>query len=165
MILLKYVSKVYAVKNFNLESFSEHDPLFSQVKADEEYLNLFCFIIAKRMIVIDDTEFQEKKKFPSKYPFIPFSDIRYVSWVLNNLAYRIFQSEYTMQQFSDDFLQNLKKALVSLYDRDMRLKINGENFWIIEKDIFERMEPLTHMQLVKAISPTHLVNIPHTIPF
>jgi hypothetical protein len=37
-------------------------------------------------------------------------------------------------------LENIKKALTGLYDRDKRLKINGENFWIIEKEILEKVE-------------------------
>lgn len=40
-----------------------------------------------------------------------------------------------MSQFSTEFLDNIKRAILALYDRDMRLKINSENFWIIEKDI------------------------------
>jgi hypothetical protein len=27
------------------------------------------------------------------YPFIPFSEIRYTSWILNNIAYRMFSSK------------------------------------------------------------------------
>jgi len=41
-----------------------------------------------------------------------------------------------MSRFSPEFLENIKKAIIGLYDRDMRLKINGENFWIVEKDMF-----------------------------
>jgi hypothetical protein len=42
-----------------------------------------------------------------------------------------------MNYFSEDFLSNLKKAVTALYDRDCRLKMNEENFWIVEKDILE----------------------------
>jgi hypothetical protein len=40
-----------------------------------------------------------------------------------------------MSRFSSKFLENLKKAITALYDRDKRLKLNGENFWIVEKDM------------------------------
>lgn len=47
----------------------------------------------------------------------------------------MFLSRQAMANFSADFLQNIKKAITALYDRDKRLKINPENFWIVEKDI------------------------------
>jgi len=70
-----------------------------------------------------------------------------------------------MSKFSSDFLTNLKRAVTSLYDRDMRLKINGDYFWIIEKDILERMENMSYDAITSSVSHTVLVNIPHTIPF
>ena len=62
-------------------------------------------------------------------------------------------------------MENIKKALTGLYDRDKRLKINGENFWIIEKEILEKVEQLNFDEITNAVSHTVLVNIPHTIPF
>jgi hypothetical protein len=52
-----------------------------------------------------------------------------------------------MSHFNPEFLENLKKAITGLYDRDKRLKINPENFWIIEKDIGERLEKLSHDEI------------------
>ena len=99
------------------------------------------------------------------FPFIPFEEIRYTSFILNNIAYRMFWSGYTMGLFSGEFITNIKKALTGLYDRDMRLKINHENFWVIEKDILMRMDKLSNDALTQAISHTIIINIPHTIPF
>jgi hypothetical protein len=70
-----------------------------------------------------------------------------------------------MGLYSNEFIINLKKALTGLYDRDKRLKINGENFWVIEKDMFTKMEELNNEALTNAISHTIIINIPHTIPF
>tara|TARA_B110000285_G_C15092558_1_gene599957 strand:- start:130 stop:819 length:690 start_codon:yes stop_codon:yes gene_type:complete len=70
-----------------------------------------------------------------------------------------------MSHFSPEFLENLKKAITGLYDRDKRLKINGDNFWIVEKDIGEKLESLNHEQITNAINSTLLVNLPHSIPF
>jgi len=70
-----------------------------------------------------------------------------------------------MSQFSTDFHHNIKKAIISLYDRDQRLKINGENFWIIEKDISERLKKVSNADLPNKVSHTILINMPHTIPF
>jgi hypothetical protein len=94
---------------------------------------------------MDDLEFQGKSKTNKydRYPFISFKDIRYLSWVLNNIAYRVFWSHQTMSRFSPEFLENLKRAIMGLYDRDIRLKINGENFWIVEKDMLARLEALS----------------------
>ena len=85
---------------------------------------------------MDDLEFKgEKNSTKQAYPFIPYSEVRYTSWILNNIAYRVFISRASMGTFTSEFLQNIKKAITALYDRDKRLKINPENFWIVEKDI------------------------------
>mmetsp|Transcript_42301 Transcript_42301/g.64872 ORF Transcript_42301/g.64872 Transcript_42301/m.64872 type:complete len:112 (-) Transcript_42301:1073-1408(-) len=70
-----------------------------------------------------------------------------------------------MTLFSSEFMDNLKKAIMALYDRDKRLNLNGENFWIIEKDIIDRLDHLSYKDLTKQLSHTLLVNLPHTIPF
>lgn len=59
-ILFQYICKTYTVKSFSHESVKENEPIVKQIRADEEFLNLFCFIIQKRLIVIDDIEFQGK---------------------------------------------------------------------------------------------------------
>ena len=58
-ILFKYISKKYAVSDFKQEDFSEQGQhkLLKKIQKDEEFLNLFCFIISKRLMVIDDVEF------------------------------------------------------------------------------------------------------------
>ena len=70
-----------------------------------------------------------------------------------------------MNAFSEEFRTNLKKALTGLYDRDKRLNINGENFWIIEKDIIERLDDLPYERIQAEVSHTVLINMPHAIPF
>ena len=81
------------------------------------------------------------------------------------MAYRIFYNAYNMSLFGSEFLSNLKKAINGLYDRDKRLKINDENFWVIEKDILLRLDKHSNADLTSAVSHSILVNIPHTIPF
>lgn len=78
-----------------MDRIHEHDKIVKKIQKDEEFLSLFCFIIFKRLIVIDDIEFQGKNKTMT-YEFIAFQDIRFVSWILNNMAYRIFYNEYNM---------------------------------------------------------------------
>lgn len=63
------------------------------IKQDEELLNIFAFVVSRRLVVIDDLEFQGKKIMQTEFPFLPFSEVRYVSWLLNNVAYRVFYSE------------------------------------------------------------------------
>ena len=79
------------------------------------------------------------------------------------MAYRIFYNAYNMSLFGSEFLSNLKKAINGLYDRDKRLKINDENFWVIEKDILLRLDKHSNADLTSAVSHSILVNIPHTI--
>ena len=88
-----------------------------------------------------------------------------MSWILNNIAYRIFWNDSTMEALSEEFRTNLKRTLIGLYDRDKRLNINGENFWIIEKDINERLDDLSYDKITAEISHTILINMPHSIPF
>ena len=90
MILFKYVSNTFTVDKFHLEDFSDHNQVLKLIQRDEDYLNLFCFIISKRLMIIDDNEFMEKNTTHMAYPFIPFKEIKYVSWILNNISYRIF---------------------------------------------------------------------------
>jgi quinol-cytochrome oxidoreductase complex cytochrome b subunit len=71
--------------------------------------------------VIDDIEFQGKTEKKMQHPFIEFKDIKYVSWILNNIAYRVFYNPSYESAFTDDFKINIKKAIVALYDRDTRL--------------------------------------------
>lgn len=70
-----------------------------------------------------------------------------------------------MSFFSTDFFDNLKRALNQLYDRDKRLKLHPENFWIVEKDLAERSEDAAGDKLLSTTSHSVLANIPHTIPF
>ena len=90
MILFQYISKEYQVQNFSLESPFTDTKILKKVLRDEEFLDLFCFIISKRLIVIDDIEFKGENKTNKAHPFIPFKEIRYTSYILNNIAYRIF---------------------------------------------------------------------------
>ena len=90
MILFQYISKEYQVQNFNFESPFNDQKILKKVLRDEEFLDLFCFIISKRLIVIDDIEFKGENKNSKAHPFIPFKEIRYTSYILNNIAYRIF---------------------------------------------------------------------------
>jgi hypothetical protein len=88
-ILFTFISNIYPVQKFDMEKISQHDKILKMVRRDEEILHLFCFIVGKRLIVIDDIEFQGKNKNKT-FPFLKFEDIRYTSWVLNNIAYRVF---------------------------------------------------------------------------
>jgi len=57
-------------------------------------------------------------------------------------------SKQSKDKFGEDFLSNLKKAITALYTRDQRLKINPENFWIVEKDILQRLDNLDYKEIV-----------------
>ena len=91
--------------------------------------------------------------------------MKYVSWILNNIAYRVFYNAQYESCLSTEFKANIKKAIIGLYDRDNRLQIFPENFWVVEKDIFTRLNKLKNDELTTQISHSLLVNVPHTIPF
>lgn len=164
-ILYAYLSGTFTVRSFPTKIISDSDSIVKYIDRDQELINIFSFIVSRRLVVIDDIEFQGKSKGQLEYPFLPYSEMPYVCWMLNNIAYRVFLSPNSMANFSADFCDNLKRALNQLYERDKRLKMNGENFWIIEKDIEDRTDALNGDQLLKNVSHTTLVHIPHTIPF
>ena len=56
-ILYTYISTQYQPNRFDFHKFSEYDKILKSIKKDEEFLNLFTFIISKLLIVIDDIEF------------------------------------------------------------------------------------------------------------
>jgi hypothetical protein len=72
MILYQYISNQYPVSFFSLEGQKDHNKVLRKVSEDEEFLDLFCFIIGKRLIVIDDIEFKGENKMKSEFPFIPY---------------------------------------------------------------------------------------------
>jgi hypothetical protein len=167
-ILFQYIQMNYQVDAFPMDNIAgTNHKIIRKIQRDEEFLSLFTFIISKRLIVMDDIEFQGKNKNNKyeQYPFIKFEEIRYLSWILNNMAYRIFWSNETSSKFTDEFLDNLKRAITGLYDRDKRMKLHGENFWIIEKDMLQKYDQLTHDEITGAISHSLLLNLPHAIPF
>lgn len=102
-ILYKYISSTYTVGAFDNEKIQNYDNLIRMVQRDEEFINLFCFIIYKRLIIIDDIEFQGKTQQKLTHPFIAFEDIRYVSWILNNIAYRVFYNKFNIGLFTPEF--------------------------------------------------------------
>lgn len=56
-ILFQYISAKYTVQSFNPEGINQNDKSYRRIREDEEFLSLFCFIVHKRLIVIDDMEF------------------------------------------------------------------------------------------------------------
>ena len=51
------------------------------------------------------------------------------------MAYFIFNSEETMDQFTPFVLDNLKEALSRLVNRDNRLNLFEKQFWVIERTL------------------------------
>ena len=60
-ILFQYISQTYKVDMFPSDRI-DSDKLMRQFRKDEEFLSLFTFIISKRLVVMDDIEFQGKNK-------------------------------------------------------------------------------------------------------
>jgi hypothetical protein len=55
-----------------MEGTKDHNQVLKKVLKDEEFLDLFCFIISKRLIVIDDIEFKGENTIKAEFPFIPY---------------------------------------------------------------------------------------------
>ena len=52
--------------------------------------------------------------------------------MLNRIAYRVFENEKSMSVFDSFFLDNLKSVLQRLVNRDMRLNLFPQNYWVVD---------------------------------
>lgn len=52
-----------------------------------------------------------------------------------------------------------------MYTRDKRIGLFEEGFWIVEKDLKERLEDRPDKDLIKEIGLHLLIKIPNTVPF
>jgi hypothetical protein len=69
-----------------------------------------------------------------------------------------------MSYFKAEMIENLKKCIQRLYDKDKRLGLYPTNFWIIDKKL-TNLDNYNLDQLCKNINKTLLENAPQTIPF
>ncbi len=74
-----------------------------KVKFDRDILQLFLTILHQRLIIVDDLEYLNQKKNPQAAPFLSPDQLKFISDLFNRIAYRIFQSEASAQDFPQEF--------------------------------------------------------------
>jgi len=135
--------------------------ILQQIVEDRAILEVFLFVLNRRMTVMDDLEFRKS--------FLKMDQIMLIADLLNRgLAYKLFsqQDESLLAYFENTkVLENLKKCIQRLYERDKRLKLFPPNFWIVDKRTAERIDSLNIDSVIKSINQSLLVNAPQTIPF
>lgn len=87
-------------------------------------------VLSKRMFIIDDKEFVGQKKSGS---FLTLDQIKFVALLMNRVAYEIFEQVNNLDLYGIFLTTNLKEALSRLVCRDERLKMFGDEFWVINK--------------------------------
>ena len=131
--------------------------LLDKFRIDQAILEVFLFVLIRRLTVIDDLEFKGVKRSCQTTPFLSLELSQFIADLLNRgLAYRIFQNETTMQYFEPRLLESLKSCIQRLYERDKRLKLYPPNFWIVDKKAAERVDQLNLNSVVKTINLTLL---------
>ena len=104
----------YIVKHYPVPLLKAHpDSLFDSVLNHQVLLDLFCDIIT----------FQDLCSFSSEH-------LKISSYLLNHIAYRVFQDENRIKMYDAAFLHKIQKAL-----RELHAKFPNESFWIIDKKI------------------------------
>lgn len=85
--------------------------------------------------------------------------------MLNNIAYRVFQSEISMSYFSAFFIDSLQNVLQRLVSRDLRLKLFPEKFWVVDRYLEGTTENMKFENISKLLSPIILQNCPQCYSF
>jgi menaquinone-dependent protoporphyrinogen IX oxidase len=86
------------------------------------------------LLIIDDKEFlSERQSLSAKW--LSLQQMKQACYILNQVAYRVFESEKTMAQHDQFLMDSLRQALQRLVNRDLRLKLFAEDFWVIDKDL------------------------------
>ena len=111
----------------------------SQVLKEQDLIGLFCLILHKRLFIIDDLEFVNKRQ-TLRQKFLSTEQVQSAAQLLNLIAFAAFQSEQKRDLFSPFFLTNLRKALSSLVSRDHRLKLFPSDFWVVDKHMAAKTE-------------------------
>lgn len=59
--------------------------------------------------------------------------VKFISLLFNRIAYELFEEDGKAALYGNFLLSNLKEALSRLVCRDERLKLFGDDFWVINK--------------------------------
>ena len=104
----------------------------NKVLHDKAIIGLFAHILHKRMFIIDDKEFVGQKQSLSS-AFLSLEQIKFSSILMNRIAYELFDEEGKAVVYGSFLINNLKEALSRLVCREERLKLFGDDFWVINK--------------------------------
>jgi len=122
-----------------------------QVLREEDLLGLYCLILKKRLLIIDDLEFVGKRK-TFRHSFLTLDQIWSTAQLLNLIAYCVFQTGNKRDKFSTFFLENLQGALSSLVSRDHRLRLLPSDFWVVDKHMAAKTENLGYQELSSVVN-------------
>ena len=111
------------------------------VKKDKAIIGLLALIIHKRMFIIDDMEFIGKKQSLNN-AFLSLEQIKFVAALMNRIAYELFEESGQEAEYGSFLLSNIKEALSRLVCRDERLKLFGDDFWVVNKELKQLCETM-----------------------
>ena len=80
-------------------------------------IGLLALILEKRMFIMDDMEFTGKKQSLGN-AFLSLNQIKFVSNLMNRIAYELFEDDNKGVTYGSFLLTNIKESLSRLVCRD-----------------------------------------------
>ena len=116
------------------------------------------------MFIIDDQEFVGKKPSQSG-AWLAVDEIKFAALLLNRIGYEIYEDGGNRALYSNILLANLKEALSRLVCRDERLKLFGEEFWVINKQLKGIVADMPLHEIPQICNSNLMQNVPWVYAF
>ena len=136
----------------------------TMINHDRAVIGLFALILHKRMFIIDDMEFVGKKQSLTN-AFLTLAEIKFAATLMNRIGYELFEEEGKEAVYGSFLLSNLREALTRLVCRDERLKLFGDEFWVINKELKQLCETMQLGEIPNVVRKNLVSNVPWVYAF
>lgn len=85
--------------------------------------------------------------------------------LMNRIAYELFEEAGQEAVYGTFLLTNLKEALSRLVCRDERLKLFGDDFWVINKELKQLCETMQLHEIPNVVRKNLVSNVPWVYAF
>ena len=116
------------------------------------------------MFIMDDMEFTGKKQSLGN-AFLSLNQIKFVSNLMNRIAYELFEDDNKGVTYGTFLLTNIKESLSRLVCRDQRLKLFGDDFWVINKDLKQHCVEMNLAEIPHVVRKHLVSNVPWVYDF
>ena len=91
--------------------------------------------------------------------------IKFSALLMNRIAYELFEEEGREAVYGSFLMTNIKEALSRLVCRDERLKLFGEDFFVINKALKSTCEEMSLAEMPHVIRKNLVSNVPWVYHF